>query len=383
MLNGTSEMDESTTAGRAVLPPVRSRGSGYSLSDRLRHLYALFLFGCVTLLVCSGGLVTSKGAGLAVPDWPNTYGYNMFAFPISRWTGGIFYEHTHRLIASGVGMLTIGLAVWLWRTDGRRWMRWLGVAALAAVILQGVLGGVRVLALKDEIGIFHACLAQAFLALIGFIALALSKWWKTAGRMNQPHLSAETVVPLRTAFMVLAGLIYLQLALGATMRHEHAGLSIRDFPAAYGKVWPPTDQESIARINRERDEVLHLPPTSAVQIVLQMCHRIGAALVAAGALWTAWLAWRSRRVLSGGLLSLGMLGPGLIAVQITLGIYTIWTNKAADIATAHVAVGALSLVWAVLFIAALGRWAEEPSLRLQTIETPMSRQPLPLSEAAV
>src|SRR5205809_7872385 len=96
---------------------------------------------CVTtlLLICSGGMVTSKGVGLAVPDWPTTFGYNMFLFPVSKWVGGIFFEHTHRLIASTVGVLAIILAVWLWRCESRQWLRNLGLAALGLVILQGVL----------------------------------------------------------------------------------------------------------------------------------------------------------------------------------------------------------------------------------------------------
>src|SRR5690242_17439126 len=106
-------------------------------------------FACLTavitlVLVGIGGLVTSHGAGMAVPDWPTTYGYNMFFFPISKWVGGIFYEHTHRLVASGVGFLTVILAVWLWVKEPRAWVRWLGVLAVFAVVLQGVLGGLRV-----------------------------------------------------------------------------------------------------------------------------------------------------------------------------------------------------------------------------------------------
>src|SRR5437588_9446171 len=95
-------------------------------------------------LICSGGMVTSKGVGLAVPDWPTSFGYNMFLFPVSQWVGGIFFEHVHRLIASTVGLLTLILATWIWWADGRRWVRALGLAAVAAVILQGVLGGLRV-----------------------------------------------------------------------------------------------------------------------------------------------------------------------------------------------------------------------------------------------
>src|SRR3954465_3193466 len=139
------------------------------------HRFAWFTSIATLFLICSGGMVTSKGVGLAVPDWPTTFGYNMFLFPVSRWVGGIFFEHTHRLIASTVGFLTIILAVWLWRVESRRWLPILGLVSLGAVVLQGVLGGLRVTLLKDEIGIFHACLAQAFLGSLVIIGLATSR----------------------------------------------------------------------------------------------------------------------------------------------------------------------------------------------------------------
>src|ERR1700730_13734432 len=109
------------------------------------HRFAKLVASCTVFLVLAGSLVTSTDAGLSVPDWPTTYGWNMFTFPPSKWVGGIFYEHGHRLIASTVGMLTIALAAWLWRSDPRQWMKRLGVTALGAVILQGVLGGGTVL----------------------------------------------------------------------------------------------------------------------------------------------------------------------------------------------------------------------------------------------
>src|SRR5438445_10250337 len=132
------------------------------------------------VLVCFGGLVTSHDAGMAVPDWPNTFGYNLFFFPVSQWVGGIFYEHTHRLVASGVGMLTTILAAWLLLKDSRRWLRWLGIGAFLAVVLQGVLGGLRVVLFKDEIGIFHATLGQFFFVLTCSIALFTSRSWPKA-----------------------------------------------------------------------------------------------------------------------------------------------------------------------------------------------------------
>src|SRR2546426_8210802 len=144
-------------------------------------------------LICSGGMVTSKGVGLAVPDWPTTFGYNMFLFPISKWIGGIFFEHIHRLIASVVGFLTIILAVWLGVSEKRRWVRNLGYAALGAVVLQGVLGGLRVTLLKDEIGIFHACLAQGFFAMLIVITLATSRLWQRISGENISSSSARSL----------------------------------------------------------------------------------------------------------------------------------------------------------------------------------------------
>src|SRR5262249_46644434 len=150
-------------------------------------------------------------------------------FPWSRWSSGpIFQEHSHRLIASGVGFLTIILAAWLWLAESRPWLKRLGLVALAAVIVQGVLGGMRVIALKDEIGIFHAGLAQAFLCLVCFITFALSRAWEWLG--STALLDVEARNRLRSLAVLVTALIYGQLLLGATMRHAHADLSIRDFP---------------------------------------------------------------------------------------------------------------------------------------------------------
>ena len=111
--------------------PVRPRSARpASPAAEMLHRFATFVAACTVLLVLAGSLVTSTGSGLSVPDWPTTYGWNLFTFPPSKWVGGILYEHGHRLIASGVGFLTIVLAAWLWLKEPRRWMRWLGVAAL-------------------------------------------------------------------------------------------------------------------------------------------------------------------------------------------------------------------------------------------------------------
>src|SRR5260370_10509677 len=130
------------------------------MNNRALHRFAVLTAVATFALLGAGGLVTSHGVGMAVPDWPNTFGYNMFFFPISQWVGGVFYEHTHRLVASGVGLLTTILAAWLWLKDSRRWLRWLGIVAFLAVVLPGVLGGLRVVFFKDELGIVHATLGH-------------------------------------------------------------------------------------------------------------------------------------------------------------------------------------------------------------------------------
>src|SRR3954469_14784157 len=112
--------------------------------NRALHVLALLTTAATFPLIFMGGLVTSHGAGMSVPDWPNSYGYNMFTFPPSKWIGGIFYEHTHRLMGTIVGMLSIALTLTAWRLESRRSVRWLATSVLFAVIFQGVLGGLRV-----------------------------------------------------------------------------------------------------------------------------------------------------------------------------------------------------------------------------------------------
>jgi cytochrome c oxidase assembly protein subunit 15 len=297
--------------------------------------FAWFTAAAALLLICSGGTVTSKGVGLAVPDWPTTFGDNMFLFPFSKWVGGIFFEHTHRLIASGVGSLTIILAAWVWLADSRRWVRSLAFAALGAVILQGVLGGLRVTMLKDQIGIFHACLAQAFLGLLVVIALATSRRWETF----VPVARDEALTRIGKIAIATTITIYIQLALGATMRHQHRDLAILDFPTAYGAWIPDTSSKAIARINAWRDTQA-LSDVNAFQIWLQMVHRFGAVLVAVGAI-ALWSAVRKSGVHVPLLRRLSNTLVGLVICQIALGAWTIWSNKAADIATTHVAFGAL------------------------------------------
>ena len=292
-------------------------------------------------------MVTSKGVGLAVPDWPTTFGYNMFLFPVSKWIGGILFEHTHRLIASTVGFLTIILAIWLWRTEDRPAVKTLGLIAVAGVILQGILGGLRVTMLKDQIGIFHACLAQAFLGLIVLIAITTTNFWRSLG-VNLTGLTGQVSQPLlRIKMMAIATTIaiYGQLALGATMRHQHKDLAILDFPTANGAWIPDTSATALAKINAWRD-ARALSDVDAFQIWLQMAHRFLALLIGIAVIAFCVRVWKDAHVIAA-LRRLSILWGVLFLLQITLGAWTIWSNKAADVATSHVAVGAIMLSFGV------------------------------------
>jgi heme a synthase len=294
------------------------------------------------LLICSGGMVTSKGVGLAVPDWPTTFGYNMFLFPVSKWVGGILFEHTHRLMGSLVGFLTIILAVWLWLSEDRQWVRNLGVIALCGVILQGILGGLRVTMMKDEIGIFHACIAQAFLGLLVVIALVTTNFWRM---LTNQRTDTQEFAPIKTLAIAITIAIYVQLALGATMRHQHRDLAILDFPTANGAWIPDTSAAALAKINVWRD-ARGLSDVTAFQVWLQMAHRFLALIIAIAVIAFCLRVWRHAPRF-GALKRLSILWVALVGCQIALGAWTIWSNKAADVATAHVAIGAVMLSFGV------------------------------------
>jgi heme a synthase len=308
--------------------------SDWSASRVAVHWWAVLTAILTFVLLCSGGLVTSHGAGMAVPDWPNSFGYNMFLFPISRWVGGIFYEHTHRLIASWIGLMTVILSIALWLVEPRRWVKVFAVAAVIAVCLQGVLGGLRVVLTKDEIGIFHALLAQSFFVAISILAIVTSRSFAEKRWADyEPHPT------LRWWALAATALIFVQLGIGATMRHEHIGLSIPDFPRAYGNWLPETSSAAIERINAQRLANREMK-TNAVQIWIQMTHRMLALLIAVAVTFFAWKARRSARVIQ----LWSWLWIAMIFLQIGLGAWTIWSDKAADVATAHMALGALSLL---------------------------------------
>jgi heme a synthase len=284
------------------------------------HRYAKLVAACTLLLIAAGGMVTSTGSGLSVPDWPTTYGWNMFTFPLSKWVGGIRYEHSHRLIASTVGMLTIVLAIWTWRVEPRLWVRRLALTALGVVILQGLLGGITVLLfLPPAVSIFHAGLAQIFFCLTVTIALVTSPGWK------------YTVDPvedgtLRKLAAATTALVYAQIIVGATMRHNDAGLAIPDFPLAFGHLVPHVWNMGVA---------------------IHFAHRVGGVLVALAIVSLAGHVLYHhgrRRELTRPALTLVVL----VSMQITLGAFVIWSGRDAVINTAHVVNGALVLATSLL-----------------------------------
>src|SRR5882724_8819478 len=172
------------------------------------HRFACVLAVATFLLIIAGASVTSNRAGLAVPDWPTTYGQFMYSFPFSKMVGGILYEHGHRLLASSVGLLTIMLTVWIMRVERRPWLRRLAIVALGMVIAQGILGGLTVkFLLPPSISIAHAALAQAFFCITFALALVTSDF--------QPIEFSGRARGLSLAMTIA---VYIQLILGAAIR---------------------------------------------------------------------------------------------------------------------------------------------------------------------
>jgi cytochrome c oxidase assembly protein subunit 15 len=340
-------------------PSFKMFAEAHTKNNPWLHRFALLTAVVTFLLLGLGGLVTSKEAGMSVPDWPTSYGYNMFALPVKFWKGGAFFEHTHRLLASAAGLLTTILAVWLWLKEPRKWMKWLGVIAFLLVVAQGVLGGLRVTMKMDSLGIYHGVIAQSFFLLVSAIALFTSGFWTGLKNIRQP--TPDTRLPKLRRFVLFTTIaIFLQLMLGATMRHQHAGLAIPDFPTAYGKIWPDTNSDAIQRYNAGRVETTNVNPITAFQVVLQMTHRIAALAIAVFVAICAVQSWRKLGK-TDPLSKLATFWLTLIIVQIGLGAWTIWSNKAADVATLHVMAGALSLVTGALWCAiAFGRVAGSP-----------------------
>ncbi len=368
-------------------------------------------------LIWMGGLVTSNRVGMAVPDWPNTFGYNMWAVPWSHWlggeAGGVFHEHFHRLLGTVAGFAAVvtvmvaygvahrpsarrrwgivalaGLAVavasylfvktispfgyeankiighlvglggavgitatagWLVRNlpDPRRWVRRLTIGLLAAVCLQGLLGGLRVNFDSTDLAMVHGIFGQLTLCTGGLVALATSRWWASAETTRRPKVAWPAVT--------LLVLCVAQLVIAAAMRHEAnvhldagTGLAVPDFPLHYGKVLPPTDAASLAAINDFRRFELQEPAVRMVDVWLHVMHRLGAYLIT---LFTAFVVWQLWPIARRHAVFVGVL----VLVQVALGILTVWLQKPADLATLHVATGATLLLTVTLLAARMVR----------------------------
>jgi len=286
--------------------PVRTRVA--------MHRFAVLTAGATFVLLFVGGLVTSTGSGLAVPDWPLSFGQ---VFPAM--VGGVLFEHGHRLVASGVGLLTLVLALWIVLREPRAGVRALGLLALFAVILQGVLGGVTVLyKLPLAVSVTHACLAQVFFCITVTLAVVTGAAWQT------PLAGERSALP--PLAVVTTAAVFCQLVLGALMRHMGAGLAIPDFPLAFGRV---------------------IPPLVTPYITVHFAHRVGALVVATLVIATAVTTFRQHRS-EPRLRRPALLATVLLCLQVTLGALVIWTRRAVFPTTLHLSIGAALLATCVV-----------------------------------
>jgi heme a synthase len=241
------------------------------------HRFALFVVGWAVILLTAGALVTSEDAALAVPDWPLSYG--TLNPPM---VGGIAFEHSHRLIATGLGVLVIGLAFLLWRYDERPWMRYLGLAAVVGVIFQGVLGGLTVLKLLHYwLPVMHACTAELMFALLVVIAVCTSRWYTQSlpQYVDRGSPSVHSIVSLN------AFVIFLQVLAGAGFRHKYLSLKL---------------------------------------------HVLGAPIVLAMVIWTA-IVLRQRFPAVPAMAGMRKMLHSIVGLQIILGILAFWARiKSAD-----------------------------------------------------
>jgi cytochrome c oxidase assembly protein subunit 15 len=316
----------------------------------------IYLLALATLfLIFMGGQVKSHEAGLAVPDWPTTYGENMFTFHPSKWVGGIWHEHTHRLVASIIGFMTVVLVVWLQMKEPRKWVRSLGWFALGAVIAQGLLGGLTVyLLLPAWVSISHGILAQTFFLMVLLLAYAQSKEWFN----RQQNKEKEQTSPAGKVAFIMLAVVFVQLVLGALLRHTESGLALPDFPTMAGQWFPFFNQESVNWVNDWRmdytfDKALVLENVTLAQLWIHFVHRLGAFVVLAALIWLIVCVYNQRQ--HSPLVWNTTLGlSGLIWLQIVLGIITVLSHRVPLITSFHVVTGAATL--GVCWLLALRTW---------------------------
>lgn len=298
--------------------------------------YTKLVAGATLFLIFAGAMVTSTGSGLAVPDWPLSYG--MLMPPM---VGGIFYEHGHRMIAAAVGLLVIVQAIWLQRREPKRYVRILGWLSLLAVVVQGLLGGLTVIfLLPTAISVAHAGLAEIFFSLNVAIAFFTSKTFveiRSCERGDTPAAS--------TTFLVM--LVYAQILLGALMRHLGAGLAIPDFPLSFGRI---------------------VPELSTFPVIVNFSHRAGAVVVAATVIFVFVRLLRFEP--DHPLRQIGNFLPVFVTAQIILGGYTVWSGKQPHITSLHVMTGAATLAASLILCLAARTLAWRTNKQPALVEAP-------------
>lgn len=292
-----------------------------------RHRYAQFTVAFAAFVIFAGAMVTSTGSGMAVPDWPQSFG---------TWTpkmeGGVFYEHGHRVVAGTLGLLIFGLAIWSWASEPRPWAKKLSWAAVGVVLLQALLGGLTVLLgtyygwdhTHPVVSTAHASLAQALFALLVTVAVVSAPGWLS----KAPRRGVSADLAGKAAWLPI--LVYAQIVVGAAMRHQHAGLIIYDFPLSYGHIIPPFYNGLVA---------------------LNFAHRVGGWLVF-GAAWFLGL-----KLLRNAEMDAWVKRPALILVlavtaQFLLGASAVWTKLTVPALTSTHVLGG-SLVFTTSLVVAL------------------------------
>jgi heme a synthase len=274
----------------------------------------MLLASATFVLIFVGGLVKSTGSELSVPDWPLAFGKL-----IPSLKGGVLFEYSHRVVAGVVSILTLGLMLWAMMRESRRWVRVLAIVAFVLVIAQAILGGITVLFLIPlPIAMAHTATANAFFCIVVALAIFTSPWFIE----TTPRKESASRIPLAELSAITTGIVYLQILIGALMRHLGAGLAIPDFPTSFGQAVPPLWNEFIA---------------------INFIHRCGAVIV------TCFVGWTVARVLASHRDEPRLRRPALalillLTAQICLGAIAIWTRRAVLPTTAHVAIGAAVLV---------------------------------------
>ena len=312
-----------------------------SINIAARRLSKVIVFLTLSLIFV-GALIKSHEVGLSVPDWPTSYGKQMFSFPFSEMVGGIFYEHGHRLFATIVGFFTLIQFIVLSFTDHPMWVKKMSFIALVLVITQGFLGGMTVIFfLPPQISILHGVLAQIFFISIIFIAYSLSD-----SRLNKKKESFPLFI--KRGALIITLLVFVQLILGALVRHTSSGLAIPDFPKM-GGMWIPTFSDNMVNnINVELFDK-NLDMVSKWQVVIHFLHRLGAFIIT---LALTFFVYKFRKMVEKNSTEskILILFSVLLFIQIILGASTVITEKLPFVASFHVVTGAALLGCCALFV---------------------------------